>query len=54
MVRGVCRGLSECHKGREGINIVAPALCYVLGGQESLQLPSLESRLLVIAGSSSV
>lgn len=34
MVRGVCRGLSECHKGREGVNIVAPALCYVLGGQE--------------------
>lgn len=27
----VCEGLSECHKGREGVNIVAPVLHYVLG-----------------------
>lgn len=30
MIRDVCKGLSECHKGHEGVNVVAPVLHYVL------------------------
>lgn len=30
MVRGVREGLSECHKGHEGVSIVASVLHYVL------------------------